>query len=137
MKAGAFGISTGLIYTPGVYADITEIIELSKIVASYSGIYFSHIRGEGATLLEAVREAIGISEQATSIPTLLGAQASAHCYLTGHWRVEEIKPLNDSTIRQNVKRLRNPSGISQETCLLLWCPLLMAILTMWVNGSQR
>ncbi len=64
MKAGAFGISTGLIYTPGVYADITEIIELSKIVASYSGIYFSHIRGEGATLLEAVREAIGVSEQA-------------------------------------------------------------------------
>jgi len=64
MKAGAYGISTGLIYTPGVYADISEIIELSKIVASHGGIYFSHIRGEGATLLEAVREAISIGEQA-------------------------------------------------------------------------
>jgi len=72
MKAGAFGISTGLIYTPGVYADITEIIELSKIVASYSGIYFSHIRGEGATLLEAVREAIGIGEQAGLPENLTG-----------------------------------------------------------------
>jgi N-acyl-D-amino-acid deacylase len=57
MKEGAWGMSTGLIYPPSVYGDTDEIIELVKIVAKYNGIYASHIRGEGETLLEAVSEA--------------------------------------------------------------------------------
>ncbi len=64
MEDGAFGMSTGLIYTPSVYAKTEEIIELANVVAGYGGLYFSHIRGEGETLLEAVREAIEIGEKA-------------------------------------------------------------------------
>ena len=64
MEDGAFGMSTGLIYTPSVYANTDEIIELAKVVASYKGLYFSHIRGEGETLLEAVMEAVEIGEKA-------------------------------------------------------------------------
>jgi N-acyl-D-amino-acid deacylase len=56
-------MSTGLIYPPSVYAETEEIIELSKIVANYSGIYASHIRGEGETLLEAIEEAGEIGEK--------------------------------------------------------------------------
>jgi len=64
MADGAWGMSTGLIYTPSCYADTDEIVELTKVLPEYSGIYFSHIRGEGDTLLEAVKEAIEIGERA-------------------------------------------------------------------------
>jgi len=64
MKSGAFGLSTGLIYPPGCYTKTDEIVELCKIVAKYGGIYASHIRGEGETLIEAVKEAIEIGEKA-------------------------------------------------------------------------
>jgi N-acyl-D-amino-acid deacylase len=66
MKDGAWGISTGLIYPPSVYGKQPEITELVKVVAEFSGVYFSHIRGEGDTLLEAITEAceIGIDSGA-------------------------------------------------------------------------
>jgi N-acyl-D-aspartate/D-glutamate deacylase len=63
MEAGAFGMSTGLIYAPSSYAKTDEIIELMKVVAEYGGIYHSHIRNERDKLLEAVQEAIEISEK--------------------------------------------------------------------------
>ncbi len=63
MEQGASGISTGLIYVPGTYARTEEIIELVKIVAPYGGIYHSHIRNEREKLLEAIQEAIEISEK--------------------------------------------------------------------------
>ncbi|MEM1602747.1 MAG: D-aminoacylase [Candidatus Bathyarchaeia archaeon] len=64
MLDGAIGMSTGLIYPPSSYAKTEEIVELAKVVAKHGGIYASHIRGEGETLLEAVREAIRIGEEA-------------------------------------------------------------------------
>lgn len=60
MKAGASGLSTGLIYPPGRNATTEEIVNLCKVVAKYRGLYFSHIRNEGDTLLEAVVEAAEI-----------------------------------------------------------------------------
>ena len=64
MQAGAFGMSTGLAYTPGAYADTREVIELSKTVADFAGIYATHMRSEGRTLVESVEEAIGIGKEA-------------------------------------------------------------------------
>jgi N-acyl-D-aspartate/D-glutamate deacylase len=64
MDAGAVGLSTGLIYAPGAFAKTEEIIELARVAAERGGIYVSHIRNEGAQLLEAVREAIRIGEEA-------------------------------------------------------------------------
>ena len=63
MEAGAFGLTTGLIYSPQIYADTEEIIELTKVVAKYNGLYFSHIRGEGETVVSAVNELIKIVEE--------------------------------------------------------------------------
>lgn len=64
MEQGACGMSTGLIYLPGSYAQTDEIIELAKVVVSYGGIYHSHIRNERERLLEGVSEAITIGEKA-------------------------------------------------------------------------
>jgi len=67
MKAGAFGMSTGLYYTPGNYAETKEVIELAKVVAKYGGFYASHIRDESdynIGLLEAIKEAVFIGEEA-------------------------------------------------------------------------
>ena len=64
MEEGAFGMSTGLIYPPGCYADIEEIVELCKVVARFGGLYSSHIRGEESQLLESVEEAIEVGEKA-------------------------------------------------------------------------
>ena len=63
MEAGAFGMSTGLIYTPQAYADTEEVLELAKVLAEYNGLYFSHIRNEGELVVEAVQEVIDIVEQ--------------------------------------------------------------------------
>lgn len=63
MESGAFGMSTGLIYPPQVYASTDEIVELAKVVAKFNGLYFSHIRGEGETVLKAITEVIEIVER--------------------------------------------------------------------------
>jgi N-acyl-D-aspartate/D-glutamate deacylase len=68
MEQGAHGISTGLIYQPGSFSETGEVIELVKVVKSYNGIYHTHIRDERNELLEAVKEAILISET-TGVPT--------------------------------------------------------------------
>ncbi len=64
MRDGAWGLSTGLIYNPGTYAKIPEIIELAKVAARYGGIYASHIRHEEVGLLDAIQEAITIGKEA-------------------------------------------------------------------------
>jgi N-acyl-D-amino-acid deacylase len=63
MEEGAIGLSTGLIYPPGSYAKTEELIELTRPVGERGGFYFSHIRGEGDTLLEAIAEAIRIGRE--------------------------------------------------------------------------
>ncbi|MCE5209369.1 MAG: D-aminoacylase [Chloroflexi bacterium] len=64
MEEGAMGVSTALIYPPGSYAKTDEIIELAKVAAQYNGIYISHMRSEGNTLLEAVDELLDITRKA-------------------------------------------------------------------------
>jgi len=64
MEAGAFGLSTGLVYPPGCFARTEEIIALCRVVARYHGLYASHVRGERETILEAVAEAIRIGQEA-------------------------------------------------------------------------
>ena len=62
MEEGAIGLSTGLIYAPGVYADTKELVQLARLVGRRGGFYFSHIRGEGTTLLTAIEEALTIAK---------------------------------------------------------------------------
>jgi len=64
MKDGAVGLSTGLIYVPGTFAKTEEVVELAKVASQYGGTYASHIRNEGNEVVEAIKEAINIGEQA-------------------------------------------------------------------------
>ncbi len=64
MDDGAFGLSTGLIYAPGSYSTTEEIVEVAHAAARRRGFYASHMRGEGATLLQAVTEAITVGREA-------------------------------------------------------------------------
>jgi len=64
MAAGAVGLSTGLIYVPGIHSDTDEVVALARISSGAGGIYASHIRGEGRDLFRAVDEAIEIGRRA-------------------------------------------------------------------------
>lgn len=70
MEEGAWGLSTGLEYSPSGYADVDELVELSKVAADAGGIYATHLRNEGDRLIEAVQEALTIGERA-AIPVQL------------------------------------------------------------------
>jgi len=63
LEAGVFGLSSGLIYTPGCFAQTEELIELCRLVAVFNGVYATHMRNEGDYLLEAVEEAITIARE--------------------------------------------------------------------------
>jgi N-acyl-D-aspartate/D-glutamate deacylase len=64
MRDGAFGMSTGLYYTPGSYTDLEELVELSRVVAEHGGFYASHMRDEGTGLLASVNETLTIGRRA-------------------------------------------------------------------------
>jgi N-acyl-D-amino-acid deacylase len=68
MKAGAFGMSTGLFYVPGAFTPIEEVVELAKVAAKYGGIHISHMRDEAFGVLDSVRETIRIGEEG-GLPT--------------------------------------------------------------------
>ena len=70
LSQGAFGLSSGLIYAPGRHAPTGEIVELARVAADSGGFYATHMRSEGARLLEAIDEAIAIGER-SGAPVLI------------------------------------------------------------------
>ncbi len=63
-EAGCVGLSTGLIYEPGRYTPTQEIVALALELGPDGGLYATHMRNEAAGLLDSVREAIRIGEEA-------------------------------------------------------------------------
>ena len=64
MQEGAVGMSTGLIYIPGTYSTTEEIVPMAKVVATFGGVYASHMRNEGDKITEAINEALTIGREA-------------------------------------------------------------------------
>ena len=64
MREGAVGVSSALIYAPGVYAETDELIALAEVAGRYDGMYISHLRSEGNNLLEALDELITTARKA-------------------------------------------------------------------------
>jgi N-acyl-D-amino-acid deacylase len=64
MRDGAVGFSTGLIYIPGTYANSDEVVALAKAAGKYGGVYSSHMRDEGARVLDAIEEALRVGREA-------------------------------------------------------------------------
>ena len=97
MKEGAFGLSTGLFYTPGFFSSTDEVVELSKVAAAYGGIYDTHQRDEGSQsigVINSVKEVLDIGEKA-NIPVHI-----SHIKVSGtpSWgkSVEIIKMIEDA-----------------------------------------
>lgn len=87
MRAGAFGLSTGLIYVPGIYADAAEITALARVAGRHGGLYASHIRSENDAILDAIAEALQIGADA-GVPVQI-----SHLKCTGrrnHGRADEV-----------------------------------------------
>jgi N-acyl-D-amino-acid deacylase len=66
MQEGALGVASALIYPPGSFASTDELVALADVAAEHDGIYISHVRGEGSTLIEAVDELLEIARRAGS-----------------------------------------------------------------------
>ncbi|MEO8678866.1 MAG: D-aminoacylase [Vicinamibacterales bacterium] len=64
MDEGAMGLTSALIYTPGVFATTAELVELAKVASQSGGMYISHMRSEGNRLLEAIDELLTIAREA-------------------------------------------------------------------------
>ncbi|MGH9143372.1 MAG: N-acyl-D-amino-acid deacylase family protein [Vicinamibacterales bacterium] len=64
MDEGAMGLTTALIYIPGVFAKTDELVELAKVASASGGMYISHMRSEGNRLLEAIDETLAIAREA-------------------------------------------------------------------------
>jgi N-acyl-D-amino-acid deacylase len=90
MQEGAFGMSTGLDYPPGSYADTDELVALSKVVADEGGFYHTHVRfplGDG--YLDPHREALDIGRRSGS-PVHI-----THLFLVGHGDLRGARPILD------------------------------------------
>ena len=108
MEAGAWGLSTGLIYVPGRYADTPELVELSRVVRRHGGIYASHIRNEGARLLESIDEAIAIGKRAGVPVHISHLKASGKAY----WGT--VRPAL-ARIAERGRRVRSSRPINTHT----------------------
>ena len=85
MRQGAWGMSTGLQYVPGAYADTDEIVAVASVVNKHGGIYASHMRDESDELIEAIEEVIEIARR-----------AKLHCHIS---HLKSSKPRNWGKIR--------------------------------------
>jgi N-acyl-D-amino-acid deacylase len=64
MEDGALGVASSLMYPPGLFAETDELIALSEVAAKYDGMYISHMRDEGAHMIEAIDELLTITREA-------------------------------------------------------------------------
>jgi N-acyl-D-amino-acid deacylase len=63
LREGAVGLSSGLTYTPGMYADTAELVELCRVTGELGGFYSPHHRSYGAGALEAYAEMVEVSQR--------------------------------------------------------------------------
>lgn len=99
MKEGAVGISTGLIYLPGVYSNADEVVALGKAAAKHHGIYASHIRNESSKVTEAIEEAINVGRMANMPVQISHFKVSA----PANWgRSRETLALIESARREGI-----------------------------------
>jgi N-acyl-D-amino-acid deacylase len=100
MKQGAYGVATGLIYSPNAYAKTDELIALSRPASAAGGLYASHLRYDGEKLREGIEEAIAIGE---------GARIPVHVFhlkVTGaknFGRMKEVIALVDAARKRGVE----------------------------------
>jgi N-acyl-D-amino-acid deacylase len=120
MRDGAVGLSTGLIYIPGTYANTEEVVALAKVAAKYGGIYASHMRDEGAKVLDAITAARG----STGLPG------------NGHFKIDNrpVSSASQSTCGEVPARASDVISIITPT---ITPPPLGIVLPSWVFAGGK
>lgn len=128
MMDGAYGLSTGLIYAPGCYASTDEIVRLAAVVSPFGGLYSSHIRGEGTTLITAVAEALQI-----------GAKAQVRVQVSHH---KAVGVENWGRVSESMKIIEDARANGVDAAFDVYpyiasCTTLHAILPPWVQDGGK
>ncbi len=99
LKSGALGLSSGLVYAPGIFSNIDEMVELAKVCAEAGKIYTTHMRSEAGELLPSVEEAIQVAR-------LSGVQLTiSHIKAMGrfnHGKVRNVLEMLDSAVAEGL-----------------------------------
>ncbi|MCX5361074.1 D-aminoacylase [Streptomyces sp. NBC_00124] len=130
MEQGAVGMSSGLTYTPGMYAKDAELTELCRVVASYGGYYCPHHRSYGAGALEAYEEMVALTREAGCSLHLAHATMN---FGVNKGRAPELLALLDDALAQG-------ADISLDTYPYTpGCTTLVAMLPSWASegGPER
>lgn len=122
MREGAVGLSAALIYPPASYANTEEVITLARAAAEFDGLYISHIRGEGETLLEAFDEFATIVRQAGIRGEIYHLKAAGY----RHWgkmdaMIERVNAARAEGLPITADMYTyNASGTGLNSCLPPW-----------------
>lgn len=122
MQEGAMGLGTSLIYAPADYASTEELIELSKVVSSYGGMYITHMRSESDKIYSALNEVFKISKEA-NVPAEI-----YHLKINNTWnwnKIDTVLAKIDSAQQAGLKITAdmytyNASGTSLTARLPTW-----------------
>ena len=130
MREGAFGLSTGLIYPPCVYADARELSELCKTASSHGGVFVVHMRNEGDSLLESIDEVVSI-----------GREASIHVHIS-HFKASGER--NWGKVKEALKKLESARSAGVEVTVdqypyIAGSTFLSSLLPVWTyeGGTDR
>ncbi|MGP3985375.1 N-acyl-D-amino-acid deacylase family protein [Streptomyces sp. 3N207] len=126
MAQGAMGLSSGLTYTPGMYASDAELTELCRVVAEYGGYYCPHHRSYGAGALEAYAEMVALTHEAGCALHLAHATMN---FGVNQGRAPELLALLD-------RALAGGADITLDTYPYTpGCTTLAAMLPSWANAG--
>ena len=130
MREGAFGLSTGLIYPPCVYANARELSELCKVASSYGGVFVIHMRNEGDRLLDSIDEVVSI-----------GREANIHVHIS-HFKASGER--NWGKVKEALKKLESARSAGVEVTVdqypyIAGSTFLSSLLPVWTyeGGTDR
>ena len=93
MDEGAMGLTTALIYVPGVFAKTDELVELAKVASASGGMYISLMRSEGDRLLEGIDETLTIAREAhIALKFITSRSAGSRTGRSSNRRSRRLKP---------------------------------------------
>ena len=124
LEAGCIGMSTGLAYPPAVQAPTGEVVALAGRLGAHGGIYTTHMRDEGAGVLDSIRETIEIGERA-GVPVVISHHKCSGRESWGMSR-ETLAAIARARAKQSVNLDVYPY-VASSTVLL----------TDWIAGAER
>ena len=126
VEQGSFGLSTGLEYAPGSYADTQELTELSSVLARYDAMYATHMRNEDDTVEEAIGEALKIGREAGVFTQISHLKA---CNKNNWHKVDHMLEMIDSA-------RRNQPVLADRYPYDAWGTGLSAFLPLWARQGD-